>query len=262
MPQRLNGKNVRIDFNDRIAMVTGAGRGIGASIAAQFAAAGARVVIADVDGAAAEEMAAELAVGDEDRARGIRLDVTDEEAIRSAIRNVENDHGPVQVLVSNAGISNPMATTETPLAVWENVLRVNLTGAFLCAKHCLPGMRAAGSGRIVTVASFAAKSSPIYGDNASYAASKAGLIGLIHNLAVEVAGDGITVNGIAPGIVDTDLLRRAHTPQRREELLARLPVGRFTTPEEVGALAVFLASDLAGSITGEVVNINGGLYFD
>jgi 3-oxoacyl-[acyl-carrier protein] reductase len=102
----------------------------------------------------------------------------------------------------------------------------------------------------------------VNGDNAAYAASKAGLTGLIHNLAVEYGRYGVTVNGIAPGIVDTELLRGAHPAERLAQLVQRLPVGRFTSPAEIAALAVFLAGDAAASITGEIVNVNGGLYFD
>jgi NAD(P)-dependent dehydrogenase (short-subunit alcohol dehydrogenase family) len=253
---------VRIDLSGRVALVTGAARGIGAAIATAFAATGADVALADLNGADVRRRADELAAGGTGRVIGVEADVADEGSVRAAIDRVAAELGPVGVLVNNAGISRPSATADTPVAQWDDVLRVNLTGPFLCAKHCIPGMRSAGWGRIVTVASFAAKSSPIYGDNASYAASKAGLVGLIHNLAVELGGDGVTVNGVAPGIVDTELLRSAHTPERRAELVAKLPVGRFTAPEEVAALTVFLASAQAASITGEIVNINGGLYLD
>lgn len=253
---------MNIDLTGKVVLVTGAGRGIGTAIAARFAETGADVVLSDIDSTSAERAAEQLAPLSSGRIYGRQLDIADEADVARCLEALGRDVGPVQVLVNNAGISKPAATADTSLAVWEEVLRVNLTGAFLCAKHSLPGMLDGGWGRIVSIASFAAKSSPIYADNASYAASKAGLVGLIHNLAVEVAADGVTVNGIAPGIVDTDLLRGAHSPERRAELLARVPLGRFTDPVEVGSLAVFLASEFAASITGEVVNINGGLYLD
>lgn len=253
---------MNIDLTGRLALVTGAGRGIGTAIAAQLAASGADVVLADIDGAAAEHQAAALAGSGPGRIIGGALDITDEDAVASFLGGITSKIGPVQILVNNAGISRPAATIDTALDAWDEVLRVNLTGAFLCSKHCIASMRANGWGRMVTIASFASKSSPIYADNASYAAAKSGLVGLIHNLAIELATQGITVNGIAPGIVNTELLRSAHSEQRRAELVARVPIGRFATPEEVGALAVFLASDLAGSITGEIVNINGGMYLD
>ncbi|NUR29034.1 MAG: SDR family oxidoreductase [Catenulispora sp.] len=243
---------MQLDLSGRTAIVTGAARGIGAAIAAAMAEAGARVVLADL----------EAPRTDGPHTLGVAADITDESSVHDLVRQAAEAFGGPHILVNNAGISLPAPTLQTPLDRWERVLRVNLTGAFVCAKACLPAMRDAGWGRIVTISSFAAKSAPIYGDNASYAASKAGLTGLIHNLAVEFAADGVTVNGIAPGIVDTELLRGAHSPERRAELAARLPVGRFATPEEVAALAVFLASPYAGSITGEIVNVNGGLYLD
>ncbi|WP_275295418.1 SDR family NAD(P)-dependent oxidoreductase [Amycolatopsis sp. La24] len=247
---------MRITNAGRTALVTGGARGIGAAIAEAFANTGARVIVVDVAGAA--DCAESLAARSGSDVQALVLDVISEERIASAFGAV----GRIDILVNNAGISRPAATTETARKMWDEVLAVNLTAAFLCAKHALPGMREAGWGRIVSIASFAAKSSPIYGDNASYAASKAGLLGLTRNLAVEHGSRGITANAIAPGIVDTELLRSAHSPQRRAELLAKLPTGAFTTPEQVAGLAVFLASDIAGSVTGEVVNINGGLYFD
>lgn len=253
---------MKIDLTGRVALVTGAGRGIGTAIAAQFANSGAHVVLADIDGAAAKRQADILDECNAGRVIGREVDITEETAVASLISEIAADLGPVQILINNAGISRPGATVDTDLTTWNEVLRVNLSGAFLCSKHCIEPMRTAGWGRMVTIASFAAKSSPVYADNASYAASKSGLLGLIHNLAVELACEGITVNGIAPGIVDTELLRAAHTEQRRSELVARVPIGRFVTPEEVASLAVFLASDLAGSITGEIVNINGGFYLD
>lgn len=253
---------MQITHHGRTVLVTGAARGIGAAIAAGFADAGANVVIVDLDGHGAADRAAVIADTHVVKTLGLGVDVSDEHQVAAAVQQATAELGPISILVNNAGISRPGPTVDTTLDTWEAVLRVNLTSAFLCAKHCLPGMHAAGWGRIVSVASFAAKSSPIYGDNASYAASKAGLLGLTRNLAVEHGPAGITANAIAPGIVDTELLRSAHSPERRAELLKKLPTGAFTTPDEVAALAVFLASTQAASITGEVVNINGGLYFD
>ena len=253
---------MNIDLSGRTAIVTGAGQGIGAAIAHRLAGAGASVVIADVNGESVAERVAQLPAAAGPPHAGVLADVGDESSVAELVARVRADVGGPDILVNNAGISRPAGTLTTDLAHWEQVLRVNLTGAFLCSRACLPAMRDAGWGRIVNLSSFNAKSAPVRGDNASYAASKAGLTGLIHNLAVEFGPSGVTVNGVAPGIVDTELLRNAHPPQRRAELLARVPVGRFTTPDEVASLVTFLASDLARSITGEVININGGLYFD
>lgn len=251
---------MNIDLTGRIALVTGAAQGIGLEIATQLAAAGAHTVLSDINPAVAEQ-AAQLAE------RGgstswVQLDTASEESVAAAVEQIGANVGAPGILINNAGISTPRATLETSLAQWQRVLDVNLTGPFLVSRAVLPGMRDAGWGRIVNMSSFNAKSSPVNGDNASYAASKAGLTGLIHNLAVEFGPHQITVNGIAPGIVDTALLRGAHSPERLEQLKSRLPVGRFTTPADIAALAVFLSSDVAQSITGEIINVNGGLYFD
>ncbi|GLY87986.1 SDR family NAD(P)-dependent oxidoreductase [Actinoallomurus iriomotensis] len=247
----------------RITLVTGAARGIGRQIATAFARSGHHVVIGDLPAAADTARAvADGLTGEGLSAGTVDLDVTDEDSVAAAVGRITETVGAPQVLVNNAGISRPAPTLETSLAQWNEVVAVNLTGQFLCARACLPAMRDAGWGRIIGISSFNAKSAPVNGDNASYAASKAGITGLTHNLAVEFGRDGITVNAIAPGIVDTELLRRAHPPQRLAELVDRLPTGRFTLPEEIAATAVFLAGDVAASITGEIVNVNGGLYFD
>ena len=247
----------------RVVVVTGAARGIGLEIATAFARAGHRAVLADLPSSLEQaQRAADGLVAQGLQASAVGIDVTDEASVEDGIRHVTAHLGAPEVLVNNAGISVPSATLETSLTQWNRVLAVNLTGQFLCARACLPAMRESGWGRIIGISSFNAKSAPVNGDNASYAASKAGLTGLIHNLAVEFGRGGVTVNGIAPGIVDTELLRGAHPPQRLAILIERIPVGRFTLPAEIAATAVFLASDGAASITGEVVNVNGGLYFD
>jgi NAD(P)-dependent dehydrogenase (short-subunit alcohol dehydrogenase family) len=251
---------VNIDLSGRVALVTGAAQGIGHEIARRLGAAGAIVALADVNPDVHTRAAEFTEQGM--RALAVELDVADEQSVEAGVAAVTREAGAPAILVNNAGISTPSATLDTSLERWRRVLDINLTGPFLVSRAVLPGMVAAGWGRIVTLSSFNAKSAPVNGDNASYAASKAGLTGLIHNLAVEFGAQGVTVNGIAPGIVDTELLRRAHTPERRAELLSRLPVGRFTTPSDIAALAVFLSSDLSGSITGEIINVNGGLYFD
>jgi NAD(P)-dependent dehydrogenase (short-subunit alcohol dehydrogenase family) len=251
---------MNIDLTGRVALVTGAAQGIGLEIATQLAAAGAVTVLSDVNPEVADRARALSDQGHD--ATSVILDTTDEASIQAAMAELESTVGAPSILINNAGISSPSPTIETTAESWNRVLAVNLTGPFLCARAVLPGMRKAGWGRIVNMSSFNAKSAPVNGDNASYAASKAGLTGLIHNLAVEFGPDQITVNGIAPGIVDTTLLRRVHPPERLEELKKRLPVGRFTTPADIASLAVFLSSDQAQSITGEIININGGLYFD
>jgi NAD(P)-dependent dehydrogenase (short-subunit alcohol dehydrogenase family) len=251
---------MNLELTGRIALVTGAAQGIGLEIATQLAAAGAHAVLSDINPAVADQ-ANRLAESGA-RTSWVQLDTANEESVKAAVSEIGSTVGAPGIVINNAGISTPSSTLETSLQQWQRVLDVNLTGPFLVSRAFLPGMREGGWGRIVNMSSFNAKSSPVNGDNASYAASKAGLTGLIHNLAVEFGPDQITVNGIAPGIVDTALLRGAHSPDRLEQLKSRLPVGRFTTPSDIAALAVFLSSDLAQSITGEIINVNGGLYFD
>lgn len=244
----------------RIAIVTGAARGIGLAIVESLAAAGARCVIADIDEAEAAAAAEQV------RASGATCiaaatDVSEEPQVEALMARVAAEFGPAQVLVNNAGISLPAPVEQTPLEDWDRVMAVNLRAAYLCAKHAFPAMKRAGWGRIVNIASFAGKRATLFGNNASYSASKAGVIGLTRALALEGAGHGVTVNGVAPGIVETTLLA-ALTADQRERLAGMVPVGRLAQPTEIASLVRYLVSDEAAYITGEVVNINGGLYMD
>jgi 3-oxoacyl-[acyl-carrier protein] reductase len=252
---------VHIDLSSRTAVVTGAGQGIGAAIARGLAACGAHIVVADRNADGASRTARELADASFS-AEAVTVDVAEEDAVAALFARLRESGRGCDILVNNAGISKPGATEQTPLDQWEAVFRVNTTGPFLCAKHAVAGMRERGWGRIVNIASFAAKSAPIYADNASYAASKAAVVGLTHNLAVEYAAHGVTVNAVAPGVIDSALLRSAHTPERRAELVGRIPAGRFTTAEEVAAAVTFLASEQASAIVGETLSVNGGMYLD
>jgi NAD(P)-dependent dehydrogenase (short-subunit alcohol dehydrogenase family) len=244
----------------RVAIVTGAARGIGLAIVEALAATGTRCVIADVD----EDQAA--AAAERVRATGARCiavttDVSDEPQVEALMAHVGTEFGPTDVLVNNAGISLPAPVEQTPLQDWERVMAVNLRAAYLCSKHAFPGMKRTGWGRIVNIASFAGKRATLFGNNASYSASKAGVIGLTRALALEGAGHGVTVNGVAPGIVETTLLA-ALTTDQRERLTGMVPVGRLAQPAEIASLVRYLVSDEAAYVTGEVVNINGGLYMD
>jgi NAD(P)-dependent dehydrogenase (short-subunit alcohol dehydrogenase family) len=244
----------------RVAIVTGAARGIGSAIVESLAASGARCVIADIDETAATAAAEGV------RATGATCiaataDVSEEPQVEALLEQVTSEFGPVEILVNNAGISLPSPIEETPLEDWERVMAVNLRAAYLCAKHTFPKMKQAGWGRIVNVASFAGKRATLFGNNGSYSASKAGVIGLTRALAIEGAPHGVTVNGVAPGIVETTLLS-ALTVDQRERLTSMVPLGRLARPAEVAALVRYLVSDEAAYVTGEVVNINGGLYMD
>jgi 3-oxoacyl-[acyl-carrier protein] reductase len=229
-------------LEDRVAVVTGAGRGIGLRIAESLLANGARVAALDVVPPEREDILA------------IECDISDEAAVNAGFDQIEAALGPASVLVLNAGITSLAPFEKTSTELWERTLSINLTGAFLAARRAIPGMRAMGYGRIVALGAAAGKSGGTR--SAAYAASKAGLMTLVKSLAAEYARDGITANVVAPALIDTGMLVNAR------ELVERVPVGRLGTTDEVAALVTYLASGHAGYITGEVVDINGGTLID
>jgi NAD(P)-dependent dehydrogenase (short-subunit alcohol dehydrogenase family) len=239
---------MRRDFAGRRAFVTGAGSGIGAAVARALHREGAAVTLADVSGERAAGVAAELG----DRARALELDVRDDDATSAAVRDVD-------VLVNVAGIGSTTNAPDTPLDVWEDVFAVNARGTFLCCKHAIPGMAARGGGSIVNIASVAG----LVGlrNRAAYCASKGAVIALTRALAVDHVGDGIRVNAVCPGTVDSPWVRRLveDVGESLEALRARQPMGRLGTPEEIADAVVYLASDAAAFVTGTAFVIDGGL---
>jgi 2-keto-3-deoxy-L-fuconate dehydrogenase len=222
-------------------LITGAGSGIGAAAARRFAADGAEVIVADLS---------PEAVADELGARAIVLDVRDEQQVAPAMAELD-------VLVNVAGIGSTTNAPETTLEVWENVFAVNARGTFLCCKHAIPGMAARGGGSIVNIASVAG----LVGlrNRAAYCASKGAVISLTRALAVDHVADGIRVNAIAPGTVDSPWVRRLveDVGESLDALRARQPMGRLGTPEEIADAVVYLAA--AEFVTGSVLVIDGGL---
>ncbi len=227
----------------RVAVVTGAAKGIGRSIAETLAGNGARVAALD------------LVAPEHPGILGVACDVSDEAAVDGAMSSVEDALGTISVLVVNAGIFPIVPFEEMTRELWDRTLAINLTGGFLCARRVLPGMREQGYGRIVAIGSSAGKAGGTR-SVAAYAASKAGLMTMAKSIANEYARFGITSNALAPTLIDTDMIAE------QRDLVSRIPVGRFGKPEEVAALVAFLASEHAGYITGEVTDINGGYLVD
>jgi 3-oxoacyl-[acyl-carrier protein] reductase len=239
----------------RIALVTGAAGPMGLATARALQADGHRVAMADLDGRKVEKLAAEIG------GYPIAFDVAEFSAARSACDRIEKELGPVDILVNNAGIlSNNKSAATTP-EDWRKVLSVNLDGAFWLSQRLLPGMKERGWGRVVNTCSFAMKSGGLTAGTA-YTVSKAALQGLTFSLAREVVGFGVTVNGIAPAYINTPMVSEQLSEAQRQALLKQIPVGRFCEPEEFAHCVRFFVSPLSGFITGEILDLNGGLQFD
>jgi 3-oxoacyl-[acyl-carrier protein] reductase len=244
-----------IDLTDRVALVTGASRGIGRAIARQLARQGA-VVIAAARGDHASETVAEIAAAG-GRAEALSLDVTDTAACEAAVAGAVARHGRLDILVSNAGITRDQLLLRMKRDDWDAVLSTNLTAAYALTQAALRPMLKQRAGRIIAVSSVVGQMGNA--GQANYAASKAGLIGFCKAVAREVASRNVTVNVVAPGLVETDMTR-ALAGTSKEEWGAKIPLGRPGTPDDVAAAVCFLASDEASYITGHVLAVNGGMY--
>ena len=244
------------DLTGKVAIVTGASRGIGLAIAGTLARQGAHVVLADVLGEEAARAAAAI-VASGGRAGSAALDVTRPEMVQAAVDQVLAEQGRVDILVNNAGIARDQLLMRMKREDWDAVLGVNLTGAFTCVQAVLRPMMRQRFGRIISISSVVGQMGNA--GQANYAASKAGLIGFTKALAREVAARNITVNAVAPGLIDTDMTR-ALTEGVRSEWAAKVPLGRLGSPDDVASAVAFLASDEASYITGQVIAVNGGMY--
>ena len=245
-------------LKDRVVIITGAGQGIGRVFAKAFAMAGARVVIAERNEKTAASVATEILKSD-GQALAVTTDVADPASVAGMIELVEDEYERIDVLINNAAIFSTLQMRpfeQIPLEEWEQVLRVNITGAFLCARAVLPAMRKAKWGRIINMASGAVSlGRPGY---LHYIASKAALIGMSHSMARELGPDNITVNAILPGATFTEIERKTVTPAQKERIIAMQCVPRAETPEDLVGTALFLASEASAFITGQVVNADGG----
>jgi 3-oxoacyl-[acyl-carrier protein] reductase len=244
-----------IDLSGRIAFVTGASRGIGAAIARQLARQGAHVVAA-ARGTNAQAVVDEITTAG-GRAEAIALDVTESGAAEAAVTSAVERHGRLDVLVSNAGIARDQLMLRMRREDWDAVLTTNLTAAYALTQAALKPMIRQRAGRIICISSVVGQSGNA--GQANYAASKAGLIGFAKAVAQEVASRGITVNVVAPGLIDTDMTR-AIAESARGDWASKIPLRRMGTPDDVAAAVCFLASDEASYITGQVLAVNGGMY--
>jgi NAD(P)-dependent dehydrogenase (short-subunit alcohol dehydrogenase family) len=240
----------------KVAVVTGAASGIGAETARRLAEEGSRVVVADLADEAGEAVAAEV------RGLYVRVDVSAPDEVRALYATAADHFGRVDVLVNNAGISPPddESILDTDLDAWQRVQDVNLTGVFLCCKHGIPHLLAAGGGSVVNTASFVAVMGAAT-SQVSYTASKGGVLALSRELGVQFARQGVRVNALCPGPVDTPLLRDlfAADPERAARRLVHVPMGRFAAAREIAAAVAFLASDDASFITASTFLVDGGI---
>jgi NAD(P)-dependent dehydrogenase (short-subunit alcohol dehydrogenase family) len=248
-------------LKDKVAIVTGAGSGIGKGIATVFFREGAKVVVADWDEQAGKKTAEEIRRSGGD-AFFVKCDVSKEEQVKATIQTTVAKYGRINVLVNNAGIGVYKTVLDTTSEEWDRCLAVNLKGVFLCSKYAIPHIKAAGGGAIVNIASV--HSYQNVGGTAPYAASKAGVVALTRVMAIDYGRDKIRVNAICPGWIDTPLTRGifagAADPQKaKHEVERRQILGRLGTPEEVGEAAAFLASDEASYITGASLMVDNGM---
>ncbi|HEU5476048.1 MAG TPA: 3-oxoacyl-ACP reductase [Actinophytocola sp.] len=243
-------------LRDRIAVVTGAASGIGLATARRFAAEGAFVVAVDLTTDAIEELAKELG------GAAITCDVTDEAAVAALFDAVCGEHGRVDIAFNNAGISPPEddSILTTGIEAWERVQRVNLTSVYLCCKYAIPHMLRQGNGSVINTASFVAVMGAAT-SQISYTASKGGVLAMSRELGVQFARQGVRVNALCPGPVNTPLLKElfAKDPERAARRLVHVPMGRFAEPEEIAAAVAFLASDDASFITASAFLVDGGI---
>ena len=243
-------------LSGRVAVITGAAGGIGLASARRFAAEGAKVVLVDVDRAAGQAAAAEV------NGLFVAADVTSESAVEAMYQSAVDEYGSVDIAFNNAGISPPDddSILTTGLDAWRRVQEVNLTSVFLCCKYAIPHMQRQGKGSIINTASFVAVLGAAT-SQISYTASKGGVLALSRELGVQFAREGIRVNALCPGPVNTPLLAQlfATDQERAQRRLVHIPMGRFAEPEEIAAAAAFLASDDASFITASTFLVDGGI---
>src|ERR1700760_4850138 len=243
-----------IDQLKKVALVTGAARGIGLAVAKRFLADGWRVALLDIERELLHGAVKALSAPDDTLA--LHCDVADAAAVKDALEAVQRRFGRLDALVNNAGVAVFASVLETSDEDWSRILAVNLTGPFLCTKAAAPLMREHGGGAIVNITSISAVRASTL--RSAYGTSKAGLAHLTKQLAVELASSGIRVNAVAPGPVDTDMAKAVHTPEIRADYHDAIPLNRYGLEEELAEAIFFLSSDRASYITGQVLAVDGG----
>lgn len=244
-------------FQDKVILITGSSRGIGRATTLEFARHGATVIVNYIhEDNLANQVKEELKrIGN--RALIIKADVSKPEEVERMFDKISREFDQLDILVNNAGITADRTVLKMPWEAWDKVIRVNLGGVFNCCQKALPIMARQRYGRIINISSVIAQTGNF--GQVNYGASKSGIIGLTKSLALEAVRFNITVNAVAPGFTDTDMVS-AVPPDRLNSILSRVPMGRLATPVEIAQVIMFLASDAASFITGQVINVNGGLY--
>ena len=247
----------QIDLSGKTALITGSTRGIGKAIAQYLAKAGARVIITGRDQGRAEEVAKEIAQTYGVETLGVAMDMSEKDSITSAYERIESLFGGVDILVNNAGMTKDKLFLRMSLEDWEEVLRVNLTGTFLITSLAVKGMLKKRWGRIVNISSVVGFTGNI--GQVNYSSTKSALIGFTKSLAKELASRNSPVTAVAPGFIETDMTS-VLSDELKQAYLKNIPLGRFGKPEDVAGAVLFLCSDYASYITGEVLHVNGGMY--
>lgn len=245
-----------LSLEGEVALVTGASRGIGRSIAEQLGQRGATVIGTATSEKGAQAISDYLAAANV-QGQGYVLDVAQPESVEETLKTLNKDYGTVSILVNNAGITRDNLLMRMKDEEWDSIINTNLSSVYRMSKACLRGMMKAKKGRIISIASIVgATGNP---GQSNYAAAKAGLVGFSKSLAREVGSRGITVNVVAPGFIDTDMTREL-SEEQRAAMLQNIPLGRLGQPEEIAGAVVFLASSLGAYMTGETLHVNGGMY--
>lgn len=248
---------MEISLKGKVSLITGSTRGIGRAIAEKLAASGSTVIITGTSREKAQAVAEEISEKYSVEAFGVEMNLLSEESIKEAFNEINQRVEGIDILVNNAGITRDKLFLRMNLQDWEEVIRVNLTGVFLVTQSAIKKMLKQRWGRIVNVSSVVGFTGNVGQTN--YATTKAGLIGFTKSLAKELAPRNILVNAVAPGFIETDMTA-VLSEELKEQYKSQIPLGRFGSPEEVANVVLFLVSDLASYITGEVIHVNGGMY--